>query len=1222
MIVYFRYTTEASSSSGNITSNFTAMDTDTWLQSLAVRAAKRSDVTDNSAASLSRLTKQNILALDMMSPELRQAPQDDEVSSVYSLDQEGFYTSFHNDSGLRRSTTTLADEQGNLSPIKEAHSFVGELSGDTSDSVLQTSEEEKLTESRIPPPLPPRRSSRLHREKAFDSDSSLSSATLISRQNSTTHDSSFSESDQESIYARLKMKTRISSTMYPSWCTVSPSGSDEDNYGLDWRDGQPRIQSEMTPLPLQACTSQVDDVTDKGSNSECMTDRLSSKDTSTFSSNNFDGRPSTTTGKSAFRQSSFEDSTDVDPSSKGTSRKLSLQEGTTLPRSRVMSQKADDDSFEYTKSWPRTSHKAEMSLIPTVGILKTGIRNQNNTKTPKSLNFAPVVNMFDPGTPQGLQVLLPEMSPSPEGPRYQMKDTNTFTSKEGNSYKLAIPMASSDSESDVNTSDVPNKYLPTITITPKSRPGEDKDHSTKARVNLTLLDSQTTRKPMEHVYANVKPIMASSSSTARKVGMMKQASLDSCEIRRTSTVESKYSSLPRNTVVKPQDISGARVQMTTSHSVPESLVNAAYVTMPAEASSAPQNMTDNYDSESISSYSTNDSNMQSSAYESDLSMIHDIKPMANCATLETDPVANVEMVKISTGKRASITSTTSNVEPTTFSTFMGPISNSSPYSSLERSPSLTCPASIPPRVANSDEDGHSSDTSSVSSLGSFKAALIRSPTTTNHYAQNQGKLTSPSPARSNRQYQKPTNGISISGHTSTKQQSPVHSSVSIVSNGHACVDGSQNGPTYVSGSLHNGNTNANDPHINGSPVRYGPLKAESATIHDNAARTSSYRTAMSSSMRNGSYRVATNDQPYVSKMKTTSIPSSRTDSYRAATLEEIANPQVEDFNRSDSYRFAIYNRNGVVQDTSNRSCSYRVAVHDEDDGGHKLLSVAKSLPRSVNGRDVRRMGITDVDQLKTISEEDMNKKNENDRLFATIHASKKRMNIKSEHETNSPRYKKMTVEKQSDQPKKKGNLAEKGFLGKRFSGKSNKKSLTSDRLGKSSETTLHDFKVLLSQQSPSTIGVQTKRSATEALLNNSGEFDTNNIPFADEDASDSNYGYFSRNKSNSSFRPASNTPTYISFDTIIEDREDLSSASSMESLKAGSMSSLKRTSRYTPEPTLFEDEPLIYQNKRGGKPPVDENAVMSILDSIRSTIKTMSGKSNEQSDDWKYGPAV
>jgi hypothetical protein len=46
-----------------------------------------------------------------MSPS-RRKPRllEDEECSEYSVDQEGFYTSFHNDSGLRKSSATLVDE--------------------------------------------------------------------------------------------------------------------------------------------------------------------------------------------------------------------------------------------------------------------------------------------------------------------------------------------------------------------------------------------------------------------------------------------------------------------------------------------------------------------------------------------------------------------------------------------------------------------------------------------------------------------------------------------------------------------------------------------------------------------------------------------------------------------------------------------------------------------------------------------------------------------------------------------------------------------------------------------------------------------------------------------------------------------------------------------------------------------------------------------------------
>nr|KAG5705034.1 hypothetical protein BaRGS_018764 [Batillaria attramentaria] len=120
-------------------------DTEEWLASLAKRAAAREDAArggvdvTESLTRLSQLTKQNILALEeSISPGMhRPLRLDDEVSSEYSLDQEGFYTSFHNDSGLRRSSGTLLDEEdGDRTPVKETLSMPSMGSNNTVDSVV------------------------------------------------------------------------------------------------------------------------------------------------------------------------------------------------------------------------------------------------------------------------------------------------------------------------------------------------------------------------------------------------------------------------------------------------------------------------------------------------------------------------------------------------------------------------------------------------------------------------------------------------------------------------------------------------------------------------------------------------------------------------------------------------------------------------------------------------------------------------------------------------------------------------------------------------------------------------------------------------------------------------------------------------------------------------------------------------------------------------------
>ena len=89
--------------------------TEQWLSSLAMPFTDRKDKSRSmeSLVKLSELTRQNIQALEdtfLPTPIRPLRLADEEALSVHSVDQEGFYTSFHNDSGLRRSVGILLDE--------------------------------------------------------------------------------------------------------------------------------------------------------------------------------------------------------------------------------------------------------------------------------------------------------------------------------------------------------------------------------------------------------------------------------------------------------------------------------------------------------------------------------------------------------------------------------------------------------------------------------------------------------------------------------------------------------------------------------------------------------------------------------------------------------------------------------------------------------------------------------------------------------------------------------------------------------------------------------------------------------------------------------------------------------------------------------------------------------------------------------------------------------
>ncbi|ESO92267.1 hypothetical protein LOTGIDRAFT_162919 [Lottia gigantea] len=343
---------------------YTKLETDQWLKSLALRAASREDVTSSDATtlnSLSRLTRQNILALDMQSPDLKQPKLDDEFSE-FSVDQDGFFTSFHTDSGLRHSNGNLAGED-DLSPTKENLNLFGMGSSNTIDSVIfrptsgpgQSLGPGKRTvlkrvSGKLPPPTPRRTCSITNvsvpiSESTFEigngspavSDGSNSSLSTSGKQ---CYDSSFSESDQETIYARLKLKTQISTSLaYPSWCSVSPSDS-----GEEIRES-PKSQPE-SPEILE-----------------------------------FDTIPE-------------------EESEKVKSKCAHNHSGNTLPRTRKYLSKKnwEEDTGDQSNSWPRSQKS---------GILKS--EQSDSSKMSKTLNFDPVVNAYDSTNSESYQLTIPFM---------------------------------------------------------------------------------------------------------------------------------------------------------------------------------------------------------------------------------------------------------------------------------------------------------------------------------------------------------------------------------------------------------------------------------------------------------------------------------------------------------------------------------------------------------------------------------------------------------------------------------------------------------------------------------------------------------------------------------------------------------------------------------------------------------------------------------------------
>ncbi|XP_052087627.1 uncharacterized protein LOC127724642 [Mytilus californianus] len=407
------------------------LDTDLWLRSLAIRAAHRDEISTSSAEtlnSLTKLTKQNIEALDLMMSPSRRKPRtfEDEECSEYSVDQEGFYTSFHNDSGLRKSSATLVDED-ELSHSKDSHSVC------SFDSVIPNPDLDKhagikknancKSLNKVTPPKPPKRTS------SMSSVNSKSQSTDISPGGISRQDSMFSDTDQETFFQRVEDKTKISAHGIPSLCTLT---SDDDSILGKGDDTSPSMDiynkdsfkivdmNQNFPNPGPSNSSSFSEISEgksfqDGSSMDGISVFTIDSDHSTF---NFS--------------------------------KPEIHDCRTLPR-QCMSK---NDSSEYTKSWPRCNKKDE-----TKSTLSSILKNSNNSLQPqKSLYVSPTLNIFSSNIQQGTEQQLPtEETKSASKEELEKMGDNS-------SYMLSIPMA--DGCEKTKSNDLPIKYQPVLVVKP------------------------------------------------------------------------------------------------------------------------------------------------------------------------------------------------------------------------------------------------------------------------------------------------------------------------------------------------------------------------------------------------------------------------------------------------------------------------------------------------------------------------------------------------------------------------------------------------------------------------------------------------------------------------------------------------------------------------------------------------------------------------------------
>ena len=937
--------------------------------------------------SLSRLTRQNILALDLMMSDGKPQLRTDEESSIYSVDQEGFYTSFHNDSGLKKSTNTLVDDE-EYSGIKDSQSvcsvesvihvpdknskFAGLRKGGNQPKVL----------SKVNPPAPPPRSS--SKKDLASSEGSADSSKPPELLSFPSQDSSISESDQEAVFTRVKTKTQISSTAFPSLVAFStsedegsPDSASEKSRHKSKKKGDDYIFNESESLGGFKNTSDLS--------------FLSQKSGSSLNSSNSD---SISLSESSLKHSKSA----LECTDQG-------YDSLTLPKGAHSSKKVKDKTEASYQSWPR-SHKSH----PTSGILKTPEKNQDIYRPPKTLNFAPVVNLFNPGSKYLEQMPLPSPtnSSSSEGNNSSsVIHTNTFhpAISSETSYKLSVPLVSNQSkgmkgkqEMDPKTG-LPLKYQPVITVTPRSRSGDHQSSSdrTGAYVRLTP-DSSQNKTAIYDTTAVIKP----SAQSTPNAGQSQANSPPNLY-----AVSPVFAQKDSNRQGHNEKSSNGQYN-TNGYMDMQSLKSAG--SSSSLASSDCLNFNDNSTYMSMSSpcSSPNLSNMDFSISNTPSGSLDSLLDMRRTPTngLETDTYQiNTYLHQNGSNKNLDdnwsqsaetvpiITQSNSN-KPLSEQTKARPSLNSfrlpdsSTYSSPAANDSISsvssCNTTAGRRSLDSSRDlTRVTQISNISTPGSAKTPVAIE---TNSSCSNRKQRHSRADTRKEPSYRNtsrrslPTDSTTYGKslladtrqkieHTASLQQTA--QSQKHMKSSRSCPNGFNainSSSETLNGKNNFSNKSANSQDLNRrSFPSYSSGNSSQGTSGGENSRSDSYRVAMGGAKNRNSYRQATGQ----SKSFPVLPPSKQSGPYRVAM---DMNPKLtfdEDvMSRADSYRIAVRNTNGIIPDVANRNTSYRFAIDDAIpvDTNSKLEALSMNDSRSPSGgRDVRRMGITDVDQVKGIS---------------------------------------------------------------------------------------------------------------------------------------------------------------------------------------------------------------------------------------------------------------
>ncbi|XP_053396780.1 uncharacterized protein LOC128556275 isoform X2 [Mercenaria mercenaria] len=963
---------------GNPKSDFTQLDTEAWIKSLAVRAAKREEAENKDKSStLSKLTRQNILALDLMLAEGQPKAVGDEECSVYSVDQEGFYTSFHNDSGLKKSTNTLVDEEDiDFSPTKDSGSVCSAESvihrpfcdSDKFAGLRKNSQTKVL--SKVTPPTPPLRTS---------SQKSKGEVTLTTNpelHSFPSQDSTVSESDAEAVFSRVHDKTNLSSTGFPSLVALSTSDDESSPESKSGKNRQKGLSETVSELGLSDL-----------------------RDTSGFSYLSFQTGSSldSSKGDNSFTSLKHSKST-LECTDQG-------YDSLTIPRGKDTTSCKTAVGYQ---SWPR-SHKAN----PTSGILKTPEKQFDGVRPQKTLNFAPVVNLFREGAQNSVQMPLPSPTSSSSsennnGP-FSMTHMSSFqtAAPQDQSYALSVPIEhksnSKKSQGKHNQSSIPSKYQPVITVTPRSRSksgdrlSQGSDRGSQRSENNRTPESGSRQV----VYAS-----AASKPTAQSTPQV-----PSNQVPEKQTSPSLYAVSP---VMAPKDPSRQNSVTSTDSN------NSGYMDMQSLksagslsslASSEGLNGTSTYMSMSSPCSSPNLSNMDFSMSSTPSGSMDSLLDLRKTPTneLENDTYqVNTSLHMNRYNKSAS----SKNVNGATDTVPIVTQGNSRGYNGVQqvdakqsfgsfRTPDMSYASSkTTPGRRSLDSTGNdltnvtqmsfdstmgsmstpvSRNSNSPASRGSpsmsgqnqrqqgrrSRADTRKEPSYRNYNASNRRSLPSDMSGASVQVRNVPLNDTRQSASTNQSH----YKSQNSMSSSNSCPLGFNS--VLLSNSSYNSGQNSANQNIKNHSRNPPTSNGDSGHI---SSRSDSYRIALNSRKGSGSGSGSSSrNAMHQSKSMPVLPPSRKSGPFRVAMdmSPNRAYNNVDDdvMSRADSYRIAVRNTNGLGTEILNRNTSYRVAVNDEIPSmlNSKLDALSMDDNKLMSGRDVRRMGITDVDQVKDIN---------------------------------------------------------------------------------------------------------------------------------------------------------------------------------------------------------------------------------------------------------------